>query len=232
MIWRRSPALTFEMIMKLLPFTRHLTWLRRLHLTALKSQSIPLVIDNDGRIERVYDIYSRLLKDRIVCVMTPINDQVASAIIAQLLYLQGESSKSTINMYINSPGGSVTAGLGIYDTMQYISAPVATWCIGQASSMGSLLLCAGEKGMRCSLPNSRIMVHQPSGGAEGTAADIIIKAEEISRLRKRLNEIYAKHTGQDVKTIEAALDRDKFMSAEEAKEFGLIDRIEISATSK
>ncbi|VDM38144.1 unnamed protein product [Toxocara canis] len=204
--------------MKLLPFTRHLTWLRRLHLTALKSQSIPLVIDNDGRIERVYDIYSRLLKDRIVCVMTPINDQVASAIIAQLLYLQGESSKSTINMYINSPGGSVTAGLGIYDTMQYISAPVATWCIGQ-----------------------------------GTAADIIIKAEEISRLRKRLNEIYAKHTahlesqlaskssffsdhggiaGQDVKTIEAALDRDKFMSAEEAKEFGLIDRIEISATSK
>uniref|UniRef100_A0A0M3I2L5 ATP-dependent Clp protease proteolytic subunit n=2 Tax=Ascaris TaxID=6251 RepID=A0A0M3I2L5_ASCLU len=218
--------------MKLLPTIRHFTSLRRLHSGILRAQSIPLVIDNDGRIERVYDIYSRLLKDRIICVMTPINDQVASAIIAQLLYLQGESSKSTINMYINSPGGSVTAGLGIYDTMQYISAPVATWCIGQASSMGSLLLCAGEKGMRSSLPNSRIMVHQPSGGAEGTASDVIIRAEEIARLRKRLNELYAKHTGQDVKIIEAALDRDKYMSAEEAKAFGLIDHIEVSAISK
>uniref|UniRef100_A0A914YWQ2 ATP-dependent Clp protease proteolytic subunit n=1 Tax=Panagrolaimus superbus TaxID=310955 RepID=A0A914YWQ2_9BILA len=197
------------------------------HLSSTRNFGIPLVIDNDGRTERVYDIYSRLLKDRIICVMSPIDDHVASAIIAQLLFLQSDSSKSPIHMYINSPGGSVTAGLGIYDTMQYVSAPVATWCIGQASSMGSLLLCAGEKGMRTALPNSRIMVHQPSGGAQGTASDILIRAEEIIRLRQRLNEIYSTHTGQTIEKIHETLDRDRFMSSQEAKDFGLIDRIEI-----
>ncbi|VDK28410.1 unnamed protein product [Gongylonema pulchrum] len=205
---------------------------RRLHSTTLLRQApIPMVVDQDGRIERVYDIYSRLLKDRIICVMTPINDHVAASVIAQLLFLQGESAKSTINMYIMCPGGSVTAGLGIYDTMQYVSAPVATWCIGQAASMGSLLLCAGEKGMRTALPNARIMVHQPSGGAEGQASDILIRAEEIGRLKARLNKIYAKHTGQDIKVIEEALDRDRFMSPEEAKDFGLIDQIETTSFS-
>ncbi|CAD5212737.1 unnamed protein product [Bursaphelenchus okinawaensis] len=199
---------------------------RCLHRTQTRNVGIPLVIDNDGRAERVYDIYSRLLKDRIVCVMAPIDDHFASAVIAQLLFLQSDSSKSPIHMYINSPGGSVTAGLGIYDTMQYISAPVHTWCIGQASSMGSLLLAAGEKGCRTSLPNSRIMVHQPSGGAQGTASDIIIRAEEITRLRLRLNEIYSHHTGQPVEKVLQALDRDNFMSAAEAKEFGIVDRIE------
>nr|CAD2172034.1 unnamed protein product [Meloidogyne enterolobii] len=187
---------------------------------------VPLVLDNDGRVERFYDIYSRLLKDRIICVMSQINDYTAASIIAQLLFLQGESGKSPINMYINCPGGVVTAGLGIYDTMQYISAPVSTWCIGQACSMGSLLLAAGEKGMRVSLPNARIMVHQPSGGAQGMASDVLIMAEELSRNRERLNEIYAHHTGQTVEKIAETLDRDRFMSASEALEFGLIDRIE------
>uniref|UniRef100_A0A183C2X7 ATP-dependent Clp protease proteolytic subunit n=1 Tax=Globodera pallida TaxID=36090 RepID=A0A183C2X7_GLOPA len=190
---------------------------------------IPFVVDNDGKTERVYDIYSRLLKDRIVCVMNPIDDYFAAAVIAQLLFLQSESGKTPINMYINC--GSVTAGLGIYDTMQHISAPIATWCIGQASSMGSLLLTAGAKDMRTSLPNARIMVHQPSGGAHGTAADILIRAEEINRLRKRINEIYSMHTGQPVQTIDQALDRDRFMSALEAKEFGLIDRVETHSGS-
>uniref|UniRef100_A0A914HI13 ATP-dependent Clp protease proteolytic subunit n=1 Tax=Globodera rostochiensis TaxID=31243 RepID=A0A914HI13_GLORO len=192
---------------------------------------IPFVVDNDGKTERVYDIYSRLLKDRIVCVMNPIDDYFAAAVIAQLLFLQSESGKTPINMYINCPGGSVTAGLGIYDTMQHISAPVATWCIGQASSMGSLLLTAGTKNMRVSLPNARIMVHQPSGGAHGTAADILIRAEEINRLRRRINEIYSMHTGQTVQTIDQALDRDRFMSALEAKEFGLVDRVETHSGS-
>ncbi|KAL3074733.1 hypothetical protein niasHS_014178 [Heterodera schachtii] len=192
---------------------------------------IPFVVDNDGKTERVYDIYSRLLKDRIVCVMNPIDDFFSASVIAQLLFLQSESGKTAINMYINCPGGSVTAGLGIYDTMQHISAPVATWCIGQASSMGSLLLTAGAKGMRTSLPNARIMVHQPSGGAYGTAADIVIRAEEINRMRKRLNEIYAMHTGQTVETIDQALDRDRFMSALEAQEFGLVDRVETHSGS-
>ncbi|VDD94470.1 unnamed protein product [Enterobius vermicularis] len=201
---------------------------RNFHISSQMRMTIPMVIDSDGKIERVYDIYSRLLKDRIVCVMSEIDDRIASSVIAQLLFLQGESSKSPINMYINSPGGSVTAGLGIYDTMQYISAPVATWCIGQASSMGSLLLCAGEKGMRYSLPNSRIMLHQPSGGAQGQASDILIRAEEIRRLRTKIEEIYAHHTGQDIKIIEKSLDRDRFMDAEEAKTFGLIDKIESS----
>ncbi|KAK6104401.1 ATP-dependent Clp protease proteolytic subunit 1 mitochondrial [Brugia pahangi] len=215
--------------MKGLSFIRQLFSHRQLHISLLRQQTIPMVVDQDGRIERVYDIYSRLLKDRIVCVMTSINDQVAASIIAQLLFLQGESAKSTINMYIMCPGGSVTAGLGIYDTMQYISAPVATWCIGQAASMGSLLLSAGAKGMRTSLPNARIMVHQPSGGAEGQASDILIRAEEIGRLKTRLNKIYAVHTGQDIETIEEVLDRDRYMSPEEAKQFGIIDQIETSA---
>ncbi|VDM06707.1 unnamed protein product [Wuchereria bancrofti] len=215
--------------MKGLSFIRQLFSHRHLHISLLRQQTIPMVVDQDGRIERVYDIYSRLLKDRIVCVMTSINDQVAASIIAQLLFLQGESAKSTINMYIMCPGGSVTAGLGIYDTMQYISAPVATWCIGQAASMGSLLLSAGAKGMRTSLPNARIMVHQPSGGAEGQASDILIRAEEIGRLKTRLNNIYAVHTGQNIEIIEEALDRDRYMSPEEAKQFGIIDQIETSA---
>ncbi|KAI1728456.1 clp protease domain-containing protein [Ditylenchus destructor] len=190
-----------------------------------RNMGIPFIIDNDGRTERAYDVFSRLLKDRIVCVMAPIDDHFAAAIIAQLLFLQSDSAKSPINMYINSPGGVVSAGLGIYDTMQYISAPIATWCMGQASSMGSLLLCAGEKGMRHALPNSRIMVHQPSGGAQGTASDIIIRADEIKRLRSRLNEIYSYHTSQPVEVISQALDRDRYMSAGEAKEFGIIDNI-------
>ncbi|TMS33556.1 hypothetical protein L596_001284 [Steinernema carpocapsae] len=203
---------------------------RQIHASAPR-MSIPLVIDNDGRVERVYDIYSRLLKDRIICLMTPVDDHVASALIAQLLFLQSDSSKTPIHMYINSPGGSVTAGLAIYDTMQYVSAPVATWCIGQASSMGSLLLAAGEPGMRSSLPNARIMVHQPSGGAQGTASDILIRADEIRGLRSRLNEIYAKHTGQPVEKIAETLDRDHFMSAYEARDFGIVDRVESHAGS-
>ncbi|KAF8360629.1 clpp-1 [Pristionchus pacificus] len=155
-----------------------------------------------------------------------VDDHVASAIIAQLLFLQSESGKKPIHMYINSPGGSVTAGLGIYDTMQYISAPVATWCMGQAASMGALLLAAGEPGMRSCLPNARVMIHQPSGGAQGTASDILIRAEEIIRLRTRLNEILVSHSGQPIKRVEEAVDRDYFMSAEEARQFGIVDRVE------
>ncbi|XGW10811.1 hypothetical protein V3C99_012368 [Haemonchus contortus] len=194
--------------------------------------AIPFVIENEGRGERSYDIYSRLLRDRIVCVMTPVtysfhvDDFVASSVIAQLLFLQSDSSKKPIHMYINSPGGSVTAGLAIYDTMQMITPPVATWCVGQASSMGSLLLCAGEKGMRTALPNSRIMVHQPSGGAQGTCSDIVIRAEEIQRLKKRTQEIYVHHTGQTYEVIQETLDRDRFMSALEAMKFGIVDKVE------
>ncbi|GMT12969.1 hypothetical protein PFISCL1PPCAC_4266 [Pristionchus fissidentatus] len=199
---------------------------RSLHATAAVAHPVPLVIESEGRSERVYDIYSRLLKDRIVCLMTPVDDHVASAIIAQLLFLQSSSGKKPIHMYINSPGGSVTAGLGIYDTMQYISAPVATWCMGQASSMGALLLAAGEPGMRSCLPNARVMIHQPSGGAQGTASDILIRAEEIIRLRRRLNEILVSHSGQPMERVEEAVDRDYFMSAEEARQFGIVDRVE------
>ncbi|MCP9264043.1 ATP-dependent Clp protease proteolytic subunit, mitochondrial [Dirofilaria immitis] len=209
--------------MRGLSFMRQLFFQRKLHSTILRTQTIPMVVDQDGRVERVYDIYSRLLKDRIVCVMTPINDQVAASIIAQLLFYKVKVQRALLIC------GSVTAGLGIYDTMQYISAPVATWCIGQAASMGSLLLSAGAKGMRTSLPNARIMVHQPSGGAEGQASDILIRAEEIGRLKMRLNKIYAMHTGQDIKIIEEALDRDRYMSPDEAKQFGIIDQIETSA---
>merc|ERR1712141_805516 len=186
---------------------------------------IPIVIEQTGRGERSYDIYSRLLKDRIICLMGPVNDYVSSIVVAQLLFLQSESAKKPVHMYINSPGGSVTAGLGIYDTMQYVLPPIATWCVGQACSMGSLLLAAGSPGMRHSLPNSRIMIHQPSGGASGQATDIQIQAEEIIKLKRQLNEIYVKHTGQDLSFIEQNMERDKFMSPAQARDFGLIDKI-------
>ncbi|CAN8010518.1 unnamed protein product [Ixodes pacificus] len=184
---------------------------------------IPIVIEQTGRGERAYDIYSRLLKERIVCVMGPITDELSSLVVAQLLFLQSESNKKPVHMYINSPGGSVTAGLGIYDTMQYIMPPISTWCIGQACSAGSLLLCAGTAGMRHSLPHSRIMIHQPSGQASGQATDIQIHAEEILHLKRVINGMYAKHTKQPLETIESAMERDRFMSAEQAKEFGIID---------
>merc|ERR1719195_838602 len=186
---------------------------------------VPIVVEQTGRGERSYDIYSRLLKDRIICLMGPVDDYISSLIVAQLLFLQSESVKKPIHMYINSPGGSVTAGLAIYDTMQYILPPISTWCVGQACSMGSLLLSAGTAGMRHSLPNARIMVHQPSGGASGQATDILIQAEEITNLKKQLNMIYVKHTGQSLETIHETLERDKFMDPTEAKEFGLIDKI-------
>lgn len=186
---------------------------------------VPIVIEQTGRGERSYDIYSRLLKDRIICLMGPVNDYVSSIVVAQLLFLQSESAKKPIHMYINSPGGSVTAGLAIYDTMQYVLPPISTWCVGQACSMGSLLLAAGTQGMRHSLPNARIMVHQPSGGASGQATDILIQAEEITNLKKQLNMIYVKHTGQPLEVIHESLERDKFMNPTQAKEFGLIDKI-------
>jgi len=186
---------------------------------------VPIVIEQTGRGERSYDIYSRLLKDRIICLMGPVNDYVSSIVVAQLLFLQSESAKKPIHMYINSPGGSVTAGLAIYDTMQYVLPPISTWCVGQACSMGSLLLAAGTAGMRHSLPNARIMVHQPSGGASGQATDILIQAEEITNLKRQLNMIYVKHTGQTLETIHESLERDKFMDPIQAKEFGLIDKI-------
>jgi ATP-dependent Clp protease protease subunit len=186
---------------------------------------IPMVVEQTSRGERAYDIYSRLLKDRIVFLVGTVNDTVASLITAQLLYLESENPKKEISFYINSHGGLVTAGLGIYDTMQYIKPPVSTLCIGQASSMGSFLLAAGEKGKRLSLPNSRIMVHQPSAGFQGQATDIEIHAKEILDLKKRLNKIYSKHTKKSEDEIKKALERDKFMSPTEAKDFGLIDEV-------
>jgi len=198
---------------------------KNLHTNSANNYLVPIVVEQTGRGERSYDIYSRLLKDRIICLMGPIDDTVASVVVAQLLFLQSESSKKPIHMYINSPGGSVTAGLAIYDTMQYILPPVSTWCVGQAASMGSLLLASGTPGMRHSLPNSRIMVHQPSGGARGQATDIQIQAEEIIKLKKQLNEIYVKHTKQPLDYIYQSMERDKFMDPTEAKEFGLIDKI-------
>ena len=186
---------------------------------------IPMVVEQTSKGERAYDIYSRLLKERIVFVVGPINDSIASLVTAQLLFLESENPKKEINFYINSPGGLVTSGLGIYDTMQYIKSPVSTLCIGQASSMGSFLLAAGEKGKRFSLPHSRIMVHQPSAGFQGQATDIQIHAKEILSLKERLNQIYSKHTGKSLKEISQALERDKFMTAEEAKDFGLIDSV-------
>ncbi len=186
---------------------------------------IPMVVEQSSRGERAYDIYSRLLKERIVFVVGPINDNIASLVTAQLLFLESENPKKEIYLYINSPGGLVTAGLGIYDTMQYIKPDVSTLCIGQAASMGSFLLAAGQKGKRFSLPNSRIMVHQPSAGFQGQATDIEIHANEVLSLKKRLNEIYSKHTGKSPEDIKKALERDNFMTPNNAKEFGLIDQV-------
>ena len=186
---------------------------------------IPMVVEQSNRGERAYDIYSRLLKERIVFLVGPVNDSAASLITAQLLFLESENPKKEIYLYINSPGGLVTSGLGIYDTMQYIKSEVSTLCIGQAASMASFLLAAGEKGKRFSLPNSRVMVHQPSAGFTGQATDIEIHAKEVLSLKKRLNEIYSKHTGKSVEEIKAALERDNFMTAENAKSFGLIDKV-------
>ena len=186
---------------------------------------VPMVVEQSNKGERAYDIYSRLLKERIIFLVGPINDNVASLVTAQLLFLESEDPKKEIYFYINSPGGLVTAGLGIYDTMQYINSPVSTLCIGQASSMGSFLLAAGEKGKRSSLPNSRIMVHQPSAGFQGQATDIEIHANEVMDLKKRLNEIYSKHTGKSVDDVKKALERDNFMTPDTAKEFGLIDQV-------
>jgi ATP-dependent Clp protease protease subunit len=186
---------------------------------------IPQVIENTSRGERGFDIYSRLLRERIIFLTGPVEDHMASVIIAQLLFLEAENPKKEVSMYINSPGGVVTAGLAIYDTMQFIKPKVSTLCVGQAASMGSLLLAAGAAGLRYCLPNARVMVHQPSGGFQGQASDIVRHAEDIMKVKKRLNEIYARHTGRDYDTIEATLDRDHFMSGEEAKEFGIIDQV-------
>jgi ATP-dependent Clp protease protease subunit len=186
---------------------------------------IPMVVEQTGRVERAYDIYSRLLKDRIVFVGTVIDDNVSNIVIAQLLFLQMEDAEKDINIYINTPGGAVTSGLAVYDTMQFVKPNVCTYCVGQASSMGALLLSAGTKGKRYALPHARIMIHQPWGGVQGAAADINIQAKEILRLRSRINELLAKHTGQDVKKIEKDTDRDYFMTAEEAKDYGLVDEV-------
>ena len=186
---------------------------------------VPMVVEQTNRGERSYDIYSRLLKERIIFMVGPVNDAVASLVTAQLLFLEAENPDKEISLYINSPGGLVTAGMAIYDTMQYIRPNSSTLCIGQAASMGSLLLAAGEKGKRFALPNARIMVHQPSGGFQGQAADIEIHAKEILDMRSRLNAIYARHTGQELEKIEAAMERDRFMTPQEAKEFGLVDEV-------
>lgn len=186
---------------------------------------IPIVIEQTSRGERAFDIYSRLLKERIIFLGTPIDDQVANVIIAQLIFLESEDPDKEINMYINSPGGVITAGLGIYDTMQYIKCPVSTICVGQAASMGAVLLTAGAKGKRYALPNARVLIHQPLGGAQGQASDIEIQAKEILKARERLNEILSKHSGQNVDRILKDTDRDNFMSAEEAKKYGLIDEV-------
>ena len=186
---------------------------------------VPMVVEQSNKGERAYDIYSRLLKERIIFLTGQINDNIASLVIAQLLFLEAEDPKKEIYLYINSPGGLVTAGLGIYDTMQYIKPDISTLCVGQAASMGSFLLAAGTKGKRFSLPNSRIMVHQPSAGFQGQATDIEIHAKEVLSLKKRLNEIYSKHTGKSVDEIKTALERDNFMTSESAKSFGLIDQV-------
>src|SRR6186713_3391536 len=185
----------------------------------------PMVVEQTNRGERGYDLPSRLLKERIIFVTGPVEDHMAASICMQLLYCESENPKKEISMYINSPGGVVTAGLAMYDTMQFVRPAVATLCVGQAASMGSLLLAAGHKDMRFALPNSRIMLHQPSGGFQGQATDIMLHAQEILNLKKRLNEIYVKHTGQTYKTIEDALERDKFLTASDAKEFGLVDKV-------
>jgi ATP-dependent Clp protease, protease subunit len=186
---------------------------------------IPYVVESSGREERVFDIYSRLLKDRIIFLQGVVDDHSANVIVAQLLYLQFEDPKKDIQLYINSPGGSVTAGMAIYDTMQYVTCDVATYCIGQAASMGAVLLCAGAKGKRNALPHSRIMIHQPLAGTEGTTTEILIHAKEFIRLKKDLNEILVKHTGQTLDKVEAHTDRDKFMGAKEAAEYGIVDTV-------
>ena len=186
---------------------------------------VPMVVEQTNRGERAYDIFSRLLKERIIFITGPIEDGMATLVVAQMLFLEAENPKKEISMYINSPGGLVTAGLAIYDTMQFIRPPVSTLCCGQAASMGSMLLAAGAKDSRFALPNARVMVHQPSGGFQGQATDIMLHAQEILNLKKRLNEIYVKHTGQPIKRIEDALERDTFLTAEGAKEFGLIDKV-------
>ena len=190
-----------------------------------RSYMIPYVVEQTGKGERTYDIYSRLLLDRIVFISGEVNDEMANAVCAQLLFLQSQDAKKEISVYVNSPGGSVTAGLAIYDTMQFVKCPIATYCIGQAASMGAILLSAGSKGRRFSLPNARIMIHQPWGGAEGKASDIEITAKEILRLKEKLNEILAKHSGRKMSEVVKDTDRDHFMSAEEAKAWGLIDEV-------
>ncbi|MDQ0393112.1 ATP-dependent Clp protease proteolytic subunit [Labrys monachus] len=186
---------------------------------------VPSVVESTNRGDRAWDIYSRMLRERIIFVTGPVEDNMASSVVAQLLFLEAENPKKEIALYINSPGGVVTSGMSIYDTMQFIRCPVSTLCIGQAASMGSLLLAGGAKNMRFALPNARIMVHQPSGGFQGQATDILIHAEETKRVKQRLNEIYVKHTGQDIKAIQEALERDNFMDAEGAREFGLVDQV-------
>jgi ATP-dependent Clp protease, protease subunit len=186
---------------------------------------VPMVVEQTNRGERAYDIYSRLLKERIIFITGPIEDGMASLVVAQLLFLEAENPKKEVSMYINSPGGIVTSGLAVYDTMQFIRPPVSTLCTGQAASMGSLLLAAGAKDLRFALPNARIMVHQPSGGFQGQATDIMLHAQEILNLKRRLNEIYVRHTGQPLKKIEDALERDMFLTSEMAKDFGLIDKV-------
>ena len=186
---------------------------------------VPMVVEQSNRGERAFDIYSRLLRERVIFLTGPVEDNMASLVVAQLLFLESENPKKEISMYINSPGGIVTSGLAIYDTMQFIRPAVSTLCIGQAASMGSLLLAAGEAGMRFALPNARIMVHQPSGGYQGQVTDILIHAREVEGLKRRLNEIYEKHTGKDYKTIEEALERDNFMTADGAKAFGIVDQV-------
>jgi ATP-dependent Clp protease protease subunit len=186
---------------------------------------VPMVVEQTNRGERAYDIYSRLLKERIVFITGAVEDNVATLVVAQLLFLEADNPKKEINMYINSPGGVVTSGLAIYDTMQFVRPPVSTLCVGQAASMGSLLLAAGAKDLRFALPNARIMVHQPSGGFQGQATDIMLHAQEILNLKKRLNEIYVKHTGQSLKKVEDALERDTFLTSEMARDFGLVDQV-------
>jgi len=195
------------------------------HLETYMNNLVPMVVEQTNRGERAYDIYSRLLKERIIFLVGPVHDAVASLICAQLLFLESENPSKDIAFYINSPGGVVTSGMAVYDTMQYIRSPVSTVCIGQAASMGSLLLAAGAKGLRFALPNARIMIHQPSGGFQGQATDIMLHAQEILNLKKRLNEIYVRHTGQPLKKIEDALERDTFLTAEMARDFGIVDKV-------
>lgn len=193
---------------------------------------VPMVIEQTGRVERAYDIYSRLLKDRIIFIGTPVDDNIANVVIAQLLFLQMENTSKEISLYINTPGGAITAGLAIYDTMQFVKCDVATYCVGQAASLGALLLCAGTKGKRFTLPNSRIMIHQPWGGVEGSAEDISIQTKEILRLRSKINEILSSHTGKSIDQVKKDTDRDFFMSAQEAKEYGILDEVLIHAKRK